>query len=65
MRGFQIVLEVLWVILAIFCLVLGILRWSVPGHLSLIFFLLAALAAAMAYFRHSTRVRNERIRRER
>lgn len=63
MRGFQIVLEVLWVILAILCIVLGIIRWSVPGHISLIFFVLAAVAAAMAYFRHTTRIRNERKRR--
>ena len=60
MRSFQIVLEILWVILAIFCLVLGIVRWSVPGHLSLIFFVLAAMAAAMAYFRHRARIRNEK-----
>lgn len=64
MRSFQIVLEVLWVILAIFCLVLGIVRWSVPGHLSLVFFLLAALAAAMAFFRHSARIRSERKKRQ-
>ena len=64
MRSFQIVLEVLWVILAIFCLVLGIVRWSVAGHLSLIFFLLAALAAAMAFFRHSARIRSERKKRQ-
>lgn len=56
-------LEVLWVILAILCIVLGIIRWSVPGHISLIFFVLAAVAAAMAYFRHTTRIRNERKRR--
>ena len=56
-------LEVLWVILAILCIVLGIIRWSAPGHISLIFFVLAAVAAAMAYFRHTTRIRNERKRR--
>ncbi len=65
MRSFQIVLEVLWVILSIFCIVLGILRWSVPGHLSLIFFALAIIAASMAYFRHATRLRNEKRQRGR
>ncbi|MGP1461161.1 MAG: hypothetical protein ACTTKF_06245 [Bacteroides sp.] len=60
MRYFQIVMEILWVVLALLCLYLGITRWHVPGHFSLIFFIMAGVALLMAFFRNYTRRKRER-----
>ncbi len=59
MRYFHIVMEILWVLLALLCLYLGITRWDVPGHYSLIFFIMSGVAFLMAFFRNYTRRKRE------
>jgi hypothetical protein len=60
MRNFQIALEIIWCVLGLVCLYLGIARWSAPGRISLMFFLLAGLAFIMAFIRNSARRKREK-----
>ena len=59
MRLFQIVLEIIWCLLGAVCLYLGFTRLTAPGRVSLIFFILAAIAFLMAFFRNYTRRKRE------
>ena len=59
MRIFQIVLEIIWVLLGLFCIFLGVRTLGAGGRVPATFFVLSAIAFGMAIFRHMSRRRQE------
>lgn len=60
MRTFQIILEVIWILLGFVCIYLGVRTRGIEGSNSNIFFLLAAIAFGMGIFRIISRRNREK-----
>lgn len=60
MRIFQIVLEIIWIMMGGLCLYLGVKNISLAGNSAFLFFILSLVAFAMGAYRFFSRRKRER-----